>query len=292
LSRCEPFGPFTAGLASNASAFCNIGLGDYLEAEQDLARARQACEPIHALYVLSYSACFAAQIDLILGNIAAARVRLDGAMERAIAEGPRYGGAGAFVATHLVEVLYEVNELNACEALIDDYMPVVVETGMPDHLIVFHRIAARLQFHHGRQDAGQRILTQLMEIGARRGIRRLSAAAWLERAYIALCRNDLDDGRRSLALGGDIAFWRSFGDFRLHASDIEGPLIAELRVQLVLGKNDQALAQLQPELLVAEATGRRRRPSPAVPPRTTAEQSGSSALSRRGVRFRCDKSSR
>jgi LuxR family transcriptional regulator, maltose regulon positive regulatory protein len=33
------FGPFTAGLVSNASAFCNIGLGRYVEAERDLARA-------------------------------------------------------------------------------------------------------------------------------------------------------------------------------------------------------------------------------------------------------------
>jgi hypothetical protein len=77
-----------------------------------------------------------------------------------------------------------------------------------------------------------------------------------------LCRNDLDDGRRSLSLGGDAAFWRSFGDFRPHASDIEDPLIAELRVQLVLGESDQALVRLQPELLAAEATGRRRRALP------------------------------
>jgi LuxR family transcriptional regulator, maltose regulon positive regulatory protein len=253
------FGPFTAGLASNASAFCNIGLGRYVEAEQDLARARQACEPIHALYVLSYSACFAAQIDLILGNIAAARVTLDGAMNRVIAEGQRFGGAGAVVATHLAEVLYEANELEACEALVDDYMPIVVETGLPDHLIVLHRIAARLHFHRGRRDAGQRTLAQLMEIGARRGIQRLSTAAWLERAYAALQCKDLDDARRSLAMGSDAALWQSFGDFRLHASDIEDPLIAELRVRLILGQSDQALRQVQTAWHDAEATGRRRR---------------------------------
>jgi LuxR family transcriptional regulator, maltose regulon positive regulatory protein len=256
LSR---FGAFTAGLASNAGAFCNIALGRYVEAERDLIRARQACEPIHALYVLSYSACFTAQIELILGNITAARITLDGAMNRAIIDDQRYGGAGAVVATHLAEVLYEVNELDACEALVSEYMPIVVETGMPDHLIVLHRIAARLHFRNGRRDAGQGTLAQLMEIGARRGVPRLNAAAWLERAYAALCCNDLDDARRSLALGSDAALWQSFGDFSPHASDIEDPLIAGLRVQLVLGRSDQALSQLQPALLAAEATGRRRR---------------------------------
>jgi hypothetical protein len=88
-------------LVSNASAYCNIAvrivttvssisgirsvhpssmslmalisLSRYVEAERDLAPARQACEPIHALYVLSYSACFAAGIELILGHISSAR---------------------------------------------------------------------------------------------------------------------------------------------------------------------------------------------------------------------------
>jgi hypothetical protein len=98
-------GPFTAGLVSNASAYCNIALGRYVEAERDLALARLACEPIHALYVLSYSACFAAVIELILGHISSARATLDGAMNRAIADGQRYGSAGAVIATHLAEVL-------------------------------------------------------------------------------------------------------------------------------------------------------------------------------------------
>jgi LuxR family maltose regulon positive regulatory protein len=134
-----------------------------------------------------------------------------------------------------------------------------VETGPPDHLIVLHRIAARLHVHRGRFDASQGILTQLHEIGAQRGIRRLSAAAWLERTYAALRTTDFDAARRSLALGSDATVWRCFGDFKLHASDIEDPLIAELRLQLVLRQADQALPQLQTALRAAEATGRRRR---------------------------------
>src|SRR5208283_2468341 len=136
--------PFTTGLASNASAYCHISLGRHLEAERDLARARQACEPINALYVLSYSACFSAQIELIRGNAAQARRVLDTAMNRAIAAGQRHGSAGAVVATHLAELRYEVNELDACEVLINDYLPIVVETGLPDHLIMIHRLGARL----------------------------------------------------------------------------------------------------------------------------------------------------
>jgi LuxR family transcriptional regulator, maltose regulon positive regulatory protein len=149
---------------------------------------------------MCYSACFAAVIELILGQISSARATLDGAMKRAIADGQRYGSAGAVVATYLAKVLYEANELEACEALVNDYMPIVVETGLPDHLIVLHRIAARLHAYHGRVDAGQAVLTQLNEIGAQRGIRRLSAAAWLERAYAALSRLRLVLGQADQAL--------------------------------------------------------------------------------------------
>lgn len=105
----------------------------------------------------------------------------------------------------------------------------------------------------------RRCWRELNEIGARRGIRRLSATAWLERAYAALRGSDPDGARRSLALGGDASIWQGFGNFHLHASEIEDPLIAELRVQLVLGQGDQALPQLEAALQAAEAVGRRRR---------------------------------
>jgi LuxR family maltose regulon positive regulatory protein len=253
------FTPFTAGLAANASAYCNIALGRYVEAERDLARARRACEPIQALYVLSYSTCFSAVIELIFGNTASARMTLDGAMNRAIAQDQRYGSSGAVVATHLADVLYEANELDACEALVNDYLPIVVETGLPDHLIVLHRIAARLHFQQGRLDAGQAMLVELGEIGARRGIGRLTAAAWLERSYAAIQCDNLDDARHSLALGSNAAIWHGFGPFLHHASDIEDPLIARLRLQLMLGQGGKALPELLAALQTAEESGRRRR---------------------------------
>ena len=253
------FGRFTAGLASNARAFCKVALGQYIEAERDLAQAREVCEPIDALYVLSYSACFAAAIELNLGQITAARVTLEAALNRAIAAEQRYGSSGAVVATYLAETLYEANELDACHALVDDYIPIVAETGMPDHLIVLHRIAARLQFLRGRSDAGHAILVQLGEIGARRGLRRLSAAAWLERSYACLCNNDADGARRALANGSDAALWESFGPFNPHASEIEDVSIAQLRLKILAGEGKQALPQLQAARETAESAGRRRR---------------------------------
>lgn len=55
-----------------------------------------------------------------------------------------------------------------------------------DPLIVLYRIAARLNFQHGRRDTGHVILAQRHDIGARCVIRRLSAAAWPKRTSASL----------------------------------------------------------------------------------------------------------
>lgn len=258
-NRSSHFGRFTAGLASNASAFCHLALGRYDEAQRALAQAREACEPIDALYVLSYSACFAAAIELNLGQVAAARATLERAFNRAIAGGERYGGAGAVVATYLAECLYEANALDACQALVDDYMPIVIETGMPDHLIVLHRIAARLHFLRGHGDDGQSLLVQLGEIGARRGLRRLTAAAWLERSYASLRSNNNEGARRALAAGSDAALWDSFGAFNPHAGEIDDVMIAGLRLRQATGDSNETVPEIRAERQRAEAVGRRRR---------------------------------
>ena len=257
--RSSSFGRFTQGLTSNASAYCNIALGRYVDAQRDLAQAREACEPIKALYVLSYSACFAAAIELNLGYVQLARSTLQDAFDRAIAEGQRYGSAGAVVATYLVELLYEANELDACQSLVDDYLPIITETGLPDHLVLSYRIAARLHFLRGRRDAGQSLLVQLNEFGARRGIRRLSAAAWLERSHAALRDRDIESAQRFLAIGAEPTVWERLSGLNMHSSEIEDATIADLRVRLASGEAKQALPHVHAAHLDAAAAGRLRR---------------------------------
>jgi len=180
-------------------------------------------------------------------------------MNSAIAAGQRYGSAGAAVATYLIELLYEANELDACQAFVDDYMPIVTETGMPDHVIVLHRIAARLHFLNGRGDAGQATLIQLNDIGARRGLPRLCVTSWLERSYAALRKGDVEGARRAFGNGNDAVLWESFGGFNPRANEIEDVLIAGLRLRLAMGQSGNSLSQLRLAIKAAEATGRRRR---------------------------------
>ena len=84
--------------------------GLHAEAQAALARCRALCEPIHALYVLSYATCFQAAVELVCGNVVESRELLSRAMARVVDARQRYSSAGAVVATYLAEVLYEQNE--------------------------------------------------------------------------------------------------------------------------------------------------------------------------------------
>lgn len=55
------------------------------------------------------------------------------------------------------------------------------------------------------------------------------------------------------------ALWSSFGEFNVHANEIEDPVIAGLRLQLAVGQSEQTLAHVELALRSAEAAGRRRR---------------------------------
>src|SRR6201999_1023401 len=226
-----------------------IALGRFVDAQGHIMQARQACEPVNALYVLSYTASFSAAIELNLGDVAASRVVLERAMNRVIAAGQRYGSSGAVLATHLIDLLYETNALDACQAFVDDYLPIVTETGLPDHLILVYRIAARLHFLQGRRDAGFATLVRLYEIGVRRGLPRLSAAAWLDRSHAALRAGDIEAARHAFGTGRDPALWESFGALNPQASEIDDVVIAKLRLQLVTGEADLSLPRIRTALL-------------------------------------------
>ena len=156
-----------------------------------LAQCRALCEPIPHL-CLSYAACFQAAVDSCAGN---------GGVPAA-ADKSRTGGdasaplRGAVVATYLAEALYEQNELEACRALLADYLPIIVDTGMPDHLIIAHRICARIHFQFNERDQAFARLAALDELGATRGIARLRAAEWLEKGHLFLLDGDTENAGR------------------------------------------------------------------------------------------------
>ena len=260
-ARCAPrtSDAFTAGLTLNAAAFVAATQGRYDEAQAALAQCRAVCEPIHALYVLSYATCFQAAVELVCGNVVESRQLLTRAMTRVVDAGQRYSSAGAVVATYLAEVLYEQNELEAARALLADFLPIIVDTGMPDHLIVAHRTSARIHAQSGEREQAFERLAALDELGVTRGITRLRAVAWLEKGYLFLQAGDTQNAGRAVQAGLDDPAWAALTGFELHAHDIEPPELARIRLLLARGEGAIAQRAIEEALDKARAAGRIRR---------------------------------
>ena len=149
--------------------------------------------------------------------------------------------------------------MEASQALLVDYLPVIADTGMPDHLIIAHRTSARIHFRLGEREAAFERLAALDELGVTRGITRLRAAASLERGHLFLLAGDTENAGRVIQAGlGDPA-WAALSRFELHAHDIEPPQLVRIRLLLACGQSSIAQRAIQDALDKARAGRRIRR---------------------------------
>ncbi|HJV27704.1 MAG TPA: LuxR C-terminal-related transcriptional regulator [Aromatoleum sp.] len=251
--------PYAIGLMHNALAFFRIAQGRYLDALHDAAIAKRAMEPIGALHGLNYSVSFEGAIDLLQGNAREARSRFERTLADIIAAGYRYTTSTAVVVAHLAETLYELDELDAAEVLLTDYLPLIREGCLPDHLIVAYRVLARIQAHRGHHGRAIDTLNTLQDLGDLRGLPRIAAAARIDKLRLALLVGDIAAAQRLIARINDESIWQPFGDLRTYANDLDDPEIAAYRLALATGAGQTVIPRLQDAICHADAANRRRR---------------------------------
>ena len=95
-------------------------------------------------------------------------------------------------------VLYEANETERAEHLINVYLPLACDVGLPDHMISGHVIRARIAFLRGEADKAFEALTTLEQIGCHRRLPRVVAAAKLERSRMLLLQGNAEASKEEL----------------------------------------------------------------------------------------------
>ena len=249
---------FADSVLANAMAHVVSVLGARHEAHRllDAARASERGSAFNRMYAESIEGL----LDLAEGRLreATARFRMAvGASWRGAAWSP--GGGNAWAGVLYVATVYEAGDLRAADRLLNVYLPLARDVGLPDHMIAGHRMRARIAFADGDVDAAFKTLAELEYLGHDRRLPRVGACARLERARLRLLQGHAAAARDELGRADDPALWRQVGRWRTFACELDDLAIGRLRWDVHAGDAARAADDLRAAAAVAERAGRRLR---------------------------------
>ncbi|SDB35188.1 LuxR C-terminal-related transcriptional regulator [Pseudomonas sp. NFACC13-1] len=170
-----------------------------LIAENDFTGARNALAQSLALplehkgnFTQAMANGFSASIDLIQGRLSTALGQLTSEYDLPSTTQPlfRYRSRSLNDVT-LAIALYERNELTRCQSLLTEIMPLITDNGTPDQLIYAHLLMARIHALNQEPALANEYLDELDALSCVHDIPRLSASAWLGRAWMAWKQGDI-----------------------------------------------------------------------------------------------------
>lgn len=263
LARLPTGLAFADSVLLNAMAHILAVRGDPHEARRMLeaARREQGDSPFNRMYTESLAGLF----DLHEGRLRQATARLRMAVDSTWAAHPSHAApynhshGNAWAGVLYAGAVYETNQLVQAGHLLNVYLPLARDVGLPDHMILSHAMRSRLAFHAGDIDAAFQALTELEYLGHHRQLPRVVAGAKLERARMLLLQGNAPASHDELLRADDPALWERERRQRLPAHDLDYLAMARARWDIAFGDPLAALAVLDAELHAALASARNRR---------------------------------
>ncbi len=258
LPRLSGKGDFAHGALCNIAAFCLGTESRFDEAAELLATAKRLFLRAGSTYGWTYSQCLEGAMEFAQGRSAGAQAIYANAFQRATG-GTRYSSASAVAAVHLAELLYLNEDPSGAEDLLNDYLPIIEQTGLPDHIIVANRILARLSLARQDVEAAQRRLNDMEYLGIAREAPRIVATSRIERAWLAMAIGDLEQASRLLEQARRQAHWAGFGHRIYHGNETEDLELHRARLALRTHQPREAADILAAQLTAVAKTRRHRR---------------------------------
>jgi LuxR family maltose regulon positive regulatory protein len=249
---------FASATLLNAIAHQILIIGHARDAQRMIDAARR----LHggeSIFNRMYSETTEGLIDLLHGRLRHATARFRLAVDATHANDNRHSHGNAWAGVLYTATMYESNDLAQVSHLINVYLPLAREVGIPDHLILIYLLKCRLAFIESDIDTALQAVTELEYIGHRRVLPRVVAAAQLERAKILLMQSNALASQDELLRADDPDLWARECRQRLHAHDIHYLRLARLRWEIHFGDPVAALKQLDVDLNEARKAGRRHR---------------------------------
>ena len=257
LSRLPTGLPFADSALLNAMANIISVVGNQHESQRllDEARSRQGNSAFNRMYTESLEG----MLDLQGGRLRQASARFRMAVDSTHAVSYNHSHGNAWAGVLYAGVVYEANDLAQADHLLNVYLPLARDVGLPDHMILSHVMRSRIAFHAGDIDAASQALTELEYLGHARQLPRVVAGAKLERSRMLLLQGNGPASRDELARADDPALWERERRQRLPAHDLDYLALARARWEISFGDPRVALTLLDAELHAALAGARIRR---------------------------------
>lgn len=275
LARVPTGQRFADSVLCNVMAHVMGVLGEREQAQRLLDAARKGQQdsglPGHGFNRM-YTESVEGVLDLQQGRLrqATARFRLalgtSAAPGAALGTGPGLGGnlwqpthGNAWAGVLYAGVVYEAHQLAQAEHLLNVYLPLARDVGLPDHMILSHVMVARIAFGRGDIDAALHFITELEHLGHHRQLPRVVASARLERARVLMLQGQAEAAALALDRADDLTVWQRVARHEFSAHDVEDMPIGRLRWQVLFGDPAAAARAAAAAAAKAQASQRQRR---------------------------------
>ncbi len=257
LARLPTGLAFADSTLLNTMASVTSVMGDAHESQRLLDAARQAQR--ESTFSRMYTESLEGMLDLYEGRLRQATAHFRMAVDSTHAVSYNHSHGNALAGVLYASVAYEANQLEQAEHLLNVYLPLVRDVGLPDHMILSHVMRSRIAFHAGDIDAAFQALIELEYLGCQRQLPRVVSAAKLERAHMLLLQGNGPAARDELQRAEDRALWERERRQRLAAHDLDYMALARARWDIAFGNARTALPVLEQEIHTAVQAARNRR---------------------------------
>lgn len=244
LARMPTCDAFADSVLCNTMAGVFTITGEHREARRliDVARRLHGDRTFNRMYAESTEG----MLDLQGGRLQAATAKFRIALQSSrVASYSRGNGLPGVL---YAGVLYEINDLEGAERLLNTYLPLVCDVVLPDYIIAGHAIQTRIAYDRGDVEKAFETLTALEYLGHRSRLARIVASAKLERCRVLLLKGDSRASLDELERAADPAVWERVERQRLPAHEVEYFTLAKIRWDIHFGDAAATLPYLESEL--------------------------------------------
>ncbi|HVR49144.1 MAG TPA: LuxR C-terminal-related transcriptional regulator [Pseudorhodoferax sp.] len=261
LNRLPTGLAFADSALLNAMAHILSVMGDEHASQRllDAARSKQGNAKREGTFHRMYTEASEGMLDLQAGRLRQATARFRIAVDSTHAVTYNHSHGNAWAGVLYASVVYEANQLLKAEHLLNVYLPLARDVGLPDHMILSHVMRSRIAFHGGDIDVALQALTELEYLGHARQLPRVVAGAKLERSRMLLLQGNGPAAHDELLRADDPTLWERERRQRLPAHDLDYWALAKARWEIAFGDARTALATLEAAIHAATTAARGRR---------------------------------